>query len=232
MGHFKYYRKRVSLGAGSWAVAVLLFFGQAEALSLEALVGLIQVKYDSTESFSASFRQVNFYSSLGQERRSAGKLYIHKPGRFRWEYTEPEQQLLVSDGETFWVYTPRLKQVIVSPAREAYSSRTPMSFLAGRGNLREEFGFRLLEGPSEGKGNYLLELMPKRQESALDKLFLEVEPEGFKIVSVSVLEPLKNKITITFSEIEEGMLLSPSLFRFEVPPGVEVVRPPRLPAPR
>ncbi|MFQ6110786.1 MAG: outer membrane lipoprotein carrier protein LolA, partial [Nitrospinota bacterium] len=70
------------------------------------------------------------------------------------------------------------------------------------------------------------------QDSALDKLFLEVEPEGFRIVRVSLLDPFNNKTTITFSEIEEGKVLSPSLFRFEIPPGVEVVRPPRLPPSR
>ncbi|MFQ5894874.1 MAG: outer membrane lipoprotein carrier protein LolA [Nitrospinota bacterium] len=216
-----------------WALVAAPSPGRA--LRLEKLVDRLQAKYESTRTLVASFEQENRLKTLGTSQLSQGRVYIHKPGRVRWEYQSPEPQLLVSDGETFWVYTPRLKQVIVSPVGRAFASPTPATFLGGSGDLRKTFRFRLLESPRDGKGNYRLELIPRegsvhRTGGSIQKLTLVVGAKSFQILETAILDPMGNLTSVRFTRVEEGVELAPSLFRFQVPPDVEVVRPPRLPA--
>jgi hypothetical protein len=46
-------------------------------------------------------------------RSAAGKLYLQKPGRFRWDYSEPSEQLILADGKQIWFYDKDLQQANV-----------------------------------------------------------------------------------------------------------------------
>ena len=43
----------------------------------------------------------------------AGTMQFSRPGKFRWEYDKPYEQLIVGDGGKLWIYDRDLNQVIV-----------------------------------------------------------------------------------------------------------------------
>ena len=66
----------------------------------------------NAHGFSARFRQTLSFSD-GSKQLYRGELDVLPPGRFRWRYIEPFEQLFVSDGFTIWHYEPDLMQVSV-----------------------------------------------------------------------------------------------------------------------
>ncbi|MDX8387762.1 MAG: outer-membrane lipoprotein carrier protein LolA [Ghiorsea sp.] len=88
------------LGAGKVAAATELPTSELEA-ALNSLSKL--------EGFSTQFKQVISYAN-GGERVYQGNLSILRPGKFRWAYTKPYEQLYVSNGQGIWLYEPDLLQ--------------------------------------------------------------------------------------------------------------------------
>lgn len=225
------YIQKMVLALGG--AAILLAAALSGAQDLESVVDGVQARYQETHFFQARFQQTSVLATLGEKRESGGRVFVRKPGMMRWEYETPERQFLVSDGVNFWVYTPRQKQVIVSRFGEAFRSKTPLSFLAGTGSIRNEFEVRWRDGPPGGEGEdpavYRLSLVPKAPHPGLKELRLDVRRDDFLIVRSALVDPFDNITDIRFQEIRVDVDLSLELFRFQIPRGVEVIEPPRAP---
>ncbi len=198
------------------------------------IVTRLQNKYEATRTLKARFEQENRLRSLGRTTRSQGRFLMSKPGRVRVEYLEPENQLIVSNGKKLWIFTERLNQVIVSDMGGSGSGSIPLLFLAGKGNLAQEFRVELEdEGVPERKGGvwkaaqpHRLSLMPKQASAGFQRMWLEVDPETFHITGLDYVDALGNKTQIRFFDIEEGVAVGTEQFEFEIPSGVEVLRAP------
>src|SRR3989442_8531436 len=92
---------------------------QPATVSLDDAVRGIEAEYGRMTDLKAEISQTSFNKSLNQTIPAAGQVYLKKGGKLRWEYTEPTQQGIVSDGKTIWLYTPQLNQVNTGPAPEA-----------------------------------------------------------------------------------------------------------------
>lgn len=62
------------------------------------------------QGFSSLFTQEISYAD-GGGRTYQGELAVLRPGKFRWKYTKPYEQLYVSNGQGIWLYEPDLMQV-------------------------------------------------------------------------------------------------------------------------
>ncbi|MEK6709841.1 MAG: outer membrane lipoprotein carrier protein LolA [Nitrospinota bacterium] len=203
----------------------------------EDLIASLQKKYEATRTLAAELDQENELRSLGQTTRSRGTVHLEKPGRIRVEYTEPEAQLIVADGNQLWVYTPRLKQVIASGIGGAPSA--PFLFLAGRGELSQTFEVKVedygtpprAEGAWRAGQPHRLSLTPRQPQAGFQQMWIEVDPQSFQITALEYTDPLGNRSRMRFSRIREGESLPASLFQFEVPQGAEVLRLPGQGAP-
>ncbi len=200
----------------------------ASVLKADEIVSRIQKKYETTRKLQADFKQANHLRSLGRVTRSSGRFYLDKPGKIRADYLEPEKQLVVSNGKRIWIYTPRLKQVIVSDLGEAVRAPVPLLFLAGKGNLRRDFRVTLLdEGVPPRKGGvwragqpHRLLLKPRRPGPGFREMWIEADSESYQITGIEYSDVLGNKTRIFFSRLREGITVSPGLFEFDIPPGV------------
>jgi outer membrane lipoprotein carrier protein len=106
----------------------------------------LQRHYKDTNTFSAKFNQE--VTTVGAHKRErAGTVSFRKPGRMRWDFTSPEQQTIVSDGETLFSYDPDLNQVVKTPLKDALKSSSATSFLLGMGNLSHDFNASLVSLP-------------------------------------------------------------------------------------
>jgi len=191
----------------------------AEAASVPDLVKRLQERYDSTAGFRADFTQEVESATLGQKVESRGTVVFKKPGRMRWEFTEPPQTL-VSDGKFFWFYQPAEKQVLKTPFQQAFTSTTPASFLLGVGRLDQDFNITLA---GETADSYQLRLTPKKDPEAIGLLDLVVSAKTFDILQATITDPLGNVTRLHFSNIDRKAALDDTLFQFTAPPGVDVI---------
>jgi len=197
------------------------------AQDVESIIEGVQEHYEQTGDIQANFIQLSLIKSIGQTKESRGLVFFQKPGKMRWEYTEPTQQLLVSNGKTFWLYVPDDEQVIVQDAEEAYGSKTPIVFLSGMGKLQNDFYMKLLPPePTEylQTDGHRLELLPKQPQPDVAKLILTVDAENFQIIHTAVYDPYGNITDVYLQDIEVNFGLPDELFSFEIPDGVDVIR--------
>jgi outer membrane lipoprotein carrier protein len=110
----------------------------------EDIAARLQARYDTMRSLSFSFFQDIQGEMSGRPRQGSGQaFFVKKDGkaRMRWDYTTPEQQVLISDGETFAMYFAHLKQQIISPAAALDSDLTYAVF-TGKGMIKNDFHIR------------------------------------------------------------------------------------------
>ena len=214
-----------------WGVlisSVLVFSlaqGQSQIPSLNEIVAKVQGQYDAHGDFKADFVQESLVKSLGKKQVSEGVVFFKKPGKMRWNYQRPFKQEIVSDGKTLWSYHPEEKQVLVSPMSQAAQGKVPSTFLAGLGNLKLDFQARWGKEPSPQE-NYFLELTPNEFQGSLEKLFLLIDRENFRILQAKIQDVMGNTTQISFSKAQFDNRLPDSLFTFTPPKGVEVFQMP------
>ncbi|MGE0821807.1 MAG: outer membrane lipoprotein chaperone LolA [Candidatus Binatia bacterium] len=206
----------VLFSTGSWCLTTGDF---AQAASVNAVVERLQERYDTTPGFRADFTQEIESATLGQKVTSYGKVFFKKPGRMRWEFTEPDQ-LLVSDGKFFWLYQPKENQVLRAPFTQAFRSSTPVSFLLGVGRITQDF-IPTLQGQTAEI--YSLRLTPKKDPEAIGVLDLQVDAKTFDILQATIIDPIGNTTRVGFSHIDRKSPFDETLFRFTVPDGVDIV---------
>jgi outer membrane lipoprotein carrier protein len=204
-----------------------------KALGLDELVARVQARYDRTQHLHAQFRQETRLQGFDQVQIGAGEVWILKPGMMRWDYTKPEPQTIVANGDTLWIYLPRDRQVIRDQVNHSLGTRTPALFLAGQAHLTELFSIaRAPVQESSEAGLLPLELTPKAGALPHTLVQLGIDPTSYLVKRVRLTDPLGNITTMWFSNIDTEGRVEPSMFQFQVPPGVEVISPPVFPGPR
>ena len=203
-------------------------------LKAEKIISELQRKYDVLESLEATFEQKNELKSLGRTTTSSGILLWKKPGKLRLEYIKPEMQVLVFDGSTFWLYTARFKQVMVSKSGGFGIGSTPLLFLSGKGNLKnnfhvtvEEIGIASRSGGIWKAGHpHRIRLEPKSAGASFRRMWIEVEPENYRILTLAYIDNIGNKSHLRFSNVKENVRIATEKFQFVVPPNVEILQMP------
>ena len=90
------------------------------------------------ESMRANFEQTLYDEDLNRLEDSSGTMYLQRPGRFRWDYSQPYPQVIISNGETLWVYDSELEQVTVRDLGDEIEN-TPTMLLSSEQPLGEHF---------------------------------------------------------------------------------------------
>lgn len=212
----------------------------AGGATVKELLTVLEKGYGSMEDLQADFSQRTYIGSLKREEKGGGELFLKKKGggaMFRFNYSKPKQQI-VSNGKTVWYYLPENRQVIQTDAAKLFSggNAIAMSYLTGLGNLANDFTVKLLSAEPDKKGNYQLELVPKKHNQSVAKLVLTVSAETVEKyrsggsepvfpVAASVLhDQMGNRTAIEYSRVRVNRGLGIDRFSFKVPAGVEIIK--------
>ncbi|MCC5978816.1 MAG: outer-membrane lipoprotein carrier protein LolA [Salinarimonas sp.] len=95
--------------------------GNAEQLSSEQIVARANDFFNGITTMYASFTQMNANGD-----RLTGELYVHRPGRLRFDYDDPATLQVIADGRQVAIQDSRLNTQDLYPI-----SQTPLKFLLG-----------------------------------------------------------------------------------------------------
>ena len=183
---------------------------------LADLLKTVEQRYNRIDTLQVLFRED--YTRTGHARRSeSGVLELRKPGRMRWDYSDPKGKLAVCDGKVFWTYYPSENKVEKLPLRE--SDDAPLAFLLGKLNFNKEF--RNLQGKPEGSDTRVT-AEPKTDNLPYSAVEFLVTAQG-RIREVKVTRFDNSLMGYTFDQEKMGPKLDDKLFQFQVPKGAEVV---------
>ncbi|MGC2047447.1 MAG: outer membrane lipoprotein chaperone LolA [Gallionella sp.] len=197
------------------AVLMLLTFSlAAHAAAIEKLKTFIA----ATHSAQANFTQDVFDQTGKRIQRASGIMQFQRPGKFRWTYQKPYEQLIVGDGEKFWFYDADLNQVTVKQLDAALGS-SPAALLSGSNEI--ESGYILTEDGSRD-GLEWLQAIPKAQDSGFEKIRMAFDAQA-GLAIMELYDTFGNKTVLRFSAMQRNPKLAERQFRFTPPMGADVL---------
>ncbi len=186
---------------------------------VKASPGMDSLRYffDQVDTFEAVFTQVVLDESLDSIDDGKGKVWIKRPGLFRWDYDPPEAQEIVGDGEKIWIYDIELEQVTVRGQIRALG-RTPAILLAGGGDLEQDY--TIVDIGTQGKYDWI-NLIPVDEESGFTEVRIGFENNHLRLMEL--LDSLGQRTRMSFASLKENQPVSDSTFVFVPPVGVDII---------
>ena len=183
------------------------------ASTVDELKTLLQ----QTTTARAHFAQIVLDRNMKTLQQVTGTMQFSRPGKFRWEYDKPFEQLIVGDGTRVWLYDKDLNQVTVRRFDRALGS-SPAALLAGSNEIEKDY---MLTGLSSRDGLEWLEAVPRTRDTAFERINLGFGRSGLE--AMELRDQFGQITVIKFSTIERNAKLAPELFRFAPPKGVDVI---------
>ncbi|MCP4321272.1 MAG: outer membrane lipoprotein chaperone LolA [Psychromonas sp.] len=192
------------------SLSLLLVSFVTNAISVDAQ--LLKDKLATFDNISATFVQrVN--SSEGKLlNESRGEVTISRPGKFHWFVKTPEEDLIVSNGETIWYYSPFIEQVTLINFTDAVNG-TPFALLAGA--TKKQWENYIVEKEGE-----LFTVTNPNQQQATTFVF-EFNNTG-NIAKFVVIEEQGQLSEFVLTHKIVTKPVADSLYEFKIPAGVEV----------
>jgi len=193
----------------------------AQELSIDEILERIEAIYTASE-FSAQFIQASTIKAMDITDSASGKLFIKYPGKMKWEYQEPETQIIVTDGDQLWMYRPADNQVMLGKASSFFSEGKGAGFLSDIRLLRKDFDI-ILEDIRFGD-YYNLKLVPREQSWDIAYVHLLVSRETFRIAQVFTYNAYEDVTRIELKDLKFNQTFGQNFFKFDIPEGVDVLR--------
>ncbi len=165
-------------------------------------------------TFTQRFTPKGFSSSQVE----SGSVIFGALPMIRWTYSKPEEKVFVFDGHQSWFYVAADKQVTVATIDDRRRSELPF-LLIGDPAARERL---FVVSESRRGGNVIVSLQPRNATTAIRNLTLTIAANTHLMQQIQYSDREGNRTVFDFSGFRRRTI-SPELFRFTPPPGVEVV---------
>jgi outer membrane lipoprotein carrier protein len=192
---------------------LLFFASQVHAGGVEALKAFI----GDTRTAKSAFSQTVTDQNGKLRQKSEGTLAFSRPGKFRWVYQKPYEQLIVGDGAKLWIYDADLEQVTVKKLGDALGS-SPAALLAGSNEIEKYF---MLKDAGMEDGMEWLEARPRDKESTFE--FVRMGFAGGTLKAMQLKDSFGQTTELKFSKLEKNPPLNSSDFKFTPPKGVDII---------
>jgi len=172
----------------------------------------------ATQSAQADFTQVVLDQNGKRIQNASGIMQFERPGKFRWTYQKPYEQIIVGDGEKFWLYDVDLNQVTVRKLDAALGS-SPAALLSGNNEIERDF--TLKESGSQD-GLDWLQAISRTQDSGFNKILMAFNAQA-ELAIMELNDAFGHKTVLRFTNLKRNPQLAPSLFKFVPPVGADVL---------
>ncbi|MGE0371773.1 MAG: outer membrane lipoprotein chaperone LolA [Gammaproteobacteria bacterium] len=213
---------RYRAGRTPWrrlAAAVLLACAALLPRHAAAGIGLERLDrfFSGLKSLATDFDQTVSDSAQRTTQHARGRLQILRPGRFRWTYEEPYEQLIVTDGARLWVYDPDLTQVTISKLDSSIGN-TPAMLLSTDQPLDDLF--LITELPPQD-GIAWVQLDPRQEDANFTRIRLAFDRDTLHVMEI--VDGFGQTMQIRFIGLRRNPAMEPGEFEFIPPAGVDIV---------
>jgi outer membrane lipoprotein-sorting protein len=184
---------------------------------------LMEQAFESIQDYTADIVWVNgnveYFGTISYKREN----------KFLIEFEEPEDQVIVSNGEYLYLYIPYLRIVVQQLLGEATESSllATSSSQAGLSKMFNEYAFSFADSnglqPFGSTMAYHLKLYQKRPKVGFKSMDLWVSKQGYILQSNGV-SPSGVNVNLSFSNIQVNRELPDHIFEFEVPADAQIMQ--------
>jgi outer membrane lipoprotein carrier protein len=196
-----------------FAVLLLSICGSLQAAAIERFKAFAK----GTQTARGSFEQKVYDRDRRLSQEAKGSFVFNRPGKFRWVYDKPVDQVIVGDGERVWIYDRGLAQVTVRKLARALGS-TPAALLAGSTDV--DAAFDLSEAGAKD-GIEWLEAKPKDREAGFDRIRMGFDAKGLHAMELT--DNFGQTTLLRFTNLQPNAKVEAKEFRFEPPKGADVL---------
>lgn len=194
-------------------IFLLMLFGfSTTPVVAQSAAQEFDVLMDSFSSISGSFIQTIYAESGEVIDQQQGVMSLQKPRLIRWETANP-RQIMVCGGDSIYLYDPDLEQVVIRPWRDD-PTQNPVSLFTADVDLSEWFAITREESG--------FDLRPTDPDSLISLIQVFVDASGMPS-GFSVSDQPGQLSEVRFEDVSFDTELTPSVFRFAVPDGVDVI---------
>lgn len=195
-------------------------WAEARSSDLETIISGIEQRY-AGRGFSAGFFQESMLKAMQISDTAEGRLIVKRPGKMRWEYHLPDEQIIITNGSTMWIYRPADRQVMVGRAPDYFGQGKGAGFLSDIRQIRDSFTITLEDAQSEGY--YRLRLQPLKPNPELADVILSVSRTTYQVDQVITHNAYGDETRIVLQDYKFDIQPDDSLFNFNIPEGVDVI---------
>ncbi len=185
----------------------------AQAQALDQLRSFLT----QTKTARGEFTQQVSGRNVGVAKSSRGTFVFQRPGKFRWVYTAPYEQVIVGDGEKLFLFDKDLNQVTVKKLAGALGA-SPASILFGSNDFERDF---VVKDIGARDNLVWISATPRAKDSPFDRIeigFRDGLPGAMQLV-----DSFGQTSLLTFQKVERNPKIEPDTFRFVPPKGADVL---------
>jgi len=184
----------------------------------EDILTALENKY-SGKSFEADFTQVSRLAALDITERASGKAIFRHPGKMRWQYLEPEQHEIITNGEFMWIFRPEENQVMRGDASQFFKAGAGGAFLSDISLIRKNYTINVKEVTAD----YVeIALDAKKKNPDITSIFIRISQKKSEIVRVVTYNHYDDTTLFEFSNIQFKKI-DAGVFEFKVPSGANII---------
>jgi outer membrane lipoprotein carrier protein len=194
-------------------LALALIAGQAQAAALEQLRSFLT----QTTSARGEFVQRVSRGSGAAVQETSGRFVFQRPGRFRWTYERPYEQLIVADGQRLTIFDRDLNQATVRKLQTSLPS-SPASILFGSNDFEREFE---VSDAGIRDGLEWIAAKPRAKDTPFERIEI-----GFRDGlpgAMLLIDSFGQTTRLAFAKVERNPKLDAETFRFTPPKGADVL---------
>ncbi len=199
-----------------WSALVGASFALSTVAARADAIDTLKAFVQEVKTGRAAFTQTVQSPDGAKKKSSTGTFEFSRPNRFRFAYSKPFEQLIVSDGQKVWIHDIDLNQVSSRAFSKALGT-TPAALLAG-GDLERDF--KLSAQPSRD-GIDWVEAVPKQKDGGFERM--RVGFRGKELATVEIVDNFGQRSVLQFSQLAANVALPPDSFQFTPPKGADVI---------
>ena len=169
------------------------------------------------KTVDARFEQSVLDTENGRQGLFHGIFQMKRPGRFRWDYLDPESRHIIADGRDLWVVEDDLNHVTQYFQKMALKGSPALVLLADE---PVETQFKVVE-LGEREGLEWLELLPLDSESEIIRVLVAFK--GNDLTRLELTDQFGQISRFSFFEIRRNPDLPDKNFQYEPPEGWDVL---------
>jgi outer membrane lipoprotein carrier protein len=155
--------------------------------------------------------------SPSKTQNTSGRFLFERPGKFRWVYEKPYEQVLVADGDKLFMFDKDLNQVTVKKIGTALPS-SPASILFGTNEFDKEFE---VKDAGTRDGLEWIDAKPRKKDTTFERIQL-----GFRDglpAAMQLTDSFGQTTQLTFTKVERNAKVDAQSFKFTPPAGADVL---------
>jgi outer membrane lipoprotein carrier protein len=171
------------------------------------------------KQLSGQFTQVISSDTSSHTQSSTGEFWVKKPNKFRWNYSTPYVQKIISNGNKIWIYDEDLEQVSIKDSNASIDA-SPLSIILGGSSVHQYFSIMEFTNKEDKEDLQWLRLDPKTDSTGFE--YISVGFKSGTLTRMNLKDNFGQTTQLLFTNLAIHTPIGDDTFEFQPPEGSDI----------